>query len=157
MLSGYSLLYQQTGSNKLLRGEEMTAIQEAYLKQSGYNEYEIKRIAEEIKNGEKHSVFESYAFYNFENGYEAGLKADVHTDNSKVIADLRAEIGRLQGLLADEVHKHHLTKEVHKATILSYSLAEQKLEEAKELLKRCYDNYISLELLRSEIKDFLEE
>lgn len=145
----------------------MTAIQEAYLKLSGYNEYEIKWIAEEIKNGEKHSVFESYAFYNFENGYEAGLKADVHTDNSKVIADLRAEIGRLQGLLADEVHKHHLTKEAYKATILSYSLAEQKLEEAKEIIKDLLEwedradygehLYQSAPALLSRAEEFLKE
>jgi len=35
--------------------------------------------------------------------------------------------------------------------------AKEQLTNAKELLKRCYENYIYLEPLRSEIKQFLSE
>ena len=40
---------------------------------------------------------------------------------------------------------------------MCYSKDKDMLIKAKELLKRCYENYIYLEPLRSEIKQFLEE
>ena len=38
-----------------------------------------------------------------------------------------------------------------------YQYNYEQLTKAKELLKRCYENYIYLEPLRSEIKQFLSE
>ena len=38
-----------------------------------------------------------------------------------------------------------------------YQYNYEQLTKAKELLKRCYDNYIHLEPLRSEIEQFLKE
>lgn len=41
--------------------------------------------------------------------------------------------------------------------VWSWKIKAIHLTKAKELLKRCYENYIYLEPLRSEIKQFLKE
>lgn len=53
--------------------------------------------------------------------------------------------------------KAQLQKKINTTTVSDYPYSALKLEEAKELLKRCFENYIYLEPLRSEIEQFLDE
>lgn len=78
------------------------------------------------------------------------LDHDIEHDMDKNIQELRNEnVGLKARLNAINL----LTPELEKMS----KLKTQQLTKAKELLKKCYENYIYLEPLRSEIKQFLEE
>ena len=57
----------------------ITCKQRLYLEWLGYNEYEIKEVETEIKNGEEPLVFESNQYYAWSSGYDIGIKAKINT------------------------------------------------------------------------------
>ena len=95
------------------------------------------------------------------------------TEKTKIIAGMEIQ----EDVLKLRIEKEQLEQENHKLLdvinnqdVKIADLEEQikqiekvsdynadQLTKAKELLKRCYENYIYLEPLRSEINQFLEE
>ena len=57
----------------------ITSKQMLYLEWLGYNEYEIKEVETEIKNGEEPLVFESNQYYAWSSGFDIGIKAKINT------------------------------------------------------------------------------
>ena len=75
----------------------------------------------------------------------------------KRIAELEQENNKLLDVINNQdVKIADLEEQIKQIEKVSDYNADQ-LTKAKELLKRCYENYIYLEPLRSEINQFLEE
>ena len=73
---------------------------------------------------------------------------------------LRKQEDRIKELEKENAELKSLTDFQLWSNIDNYSimkLNKEQLTKSKELLKRCYENYIHLEPLRSEIEQFLKE
>ena len=73
----------------------------------------------------------------------------------KQIAELKKENAELKKELVEKGQHLDLTEREWGKDMSKMIHYKTQLTKAKELLKRCYDNYIHLEPLRSEIEQFL--
>ena len=81
-------------------------------------------------------------------------KEECEIETSKAIMEMRKRIAELEKEIAELKEKY--VKNIADCDICD-TYCNSQLTKAKELLKRCYENYIYLEPLRSEIKQFLSE
>ena len=92
---------------------------------------------------------------------------DLETENNKLLDVINNQDIKIADLEKENAELNEQNKEIYHCLgnhdrdvlLINNKIVELKkqLTKAKELLKRCYENYIYLEPLRSEIKQFLEE
>ena len=80
-------------------------------------------------------------------------KEECEIETSKAIMEMRKRIAELE---KENAELKKLKRECETSLCRAeYQYNYEQLTKAKELLERCYDNYIHLEPLRSEIEQFL--
>ena len=75
-----------------------------------------------------------FSLFHLRKAFEAGLHADVHTDNSKVIAELKAQIEKMK-CCENCKYNSYWGNELHCNYGLKEALLEDKLVECKEMDK----------------------